>query len=679
MLFSINGFLETLFELLPTGVGRFLEVRMFSEGEGDKVVQSNWYDTQDVEFSLSTVGHETVFGNKRKFGCFVGYNLRDRERGTKDSVTRLTAVYADVDIYKTDHTLEDLQLAVAKSPLKPTLVISSGGGAQLVWILRNVESNKELWRRAQVGVAEFFKELGSDGAVVTDESRVLRIPGTFNWKTGEPRPCDLLGINKSVTLHEIVEAYPVDDDVFEKKVGRLGMVPEEIDSGGGAEHEGRNTTLFKYGCLFREKGFKGAVIEAAIYAANQEHCNPPLDDEEVARILDSVMKYERGDKVDEIADVESSREGLLRSFGRLRDEVKGRPDEIIYGVNRREVSMVQAQPNVGKSTLMLNIAVSLACGRQFFDLVPGGAPRRVAYMDGENSSFFLKADLEVMTESLTPAEQRLINENLSIIVDHEINEADPKLSNKAHFDLILSELKAFDPDLIVVDTVASWFELRNENDNSEVERVVGTACRRLAKQCDSAVIILHHVGKTKEEKTFSPMYKGRGASAFQAFTRTIINLDPVLNASAEHTEGATTISFSKCKSRAPMRAKTLYVNRAIRWFGLEPWNLLPEQNEVAVDEAVSLLADASRRPGGFTATDFGTYCALSGVQKTDAQQRAILDWAIREDYLIKSQYLHYPGLRLTRYIKERESDAIKNVVEGNGPPGSGETAAAGGS
>lgn len=326
--------------------------------------------------------------------------------------------------------------------------------------------------------------------------------------------------------------------------------------------------------------------------------------------------------------------------------------------------MVQAQPDVGKSTTFLNVAVSLACGRQFHNIVTNSEPRRVAYLDGENSEYFLNSDLKVMAASLTEREQRMVRENLSLMVDFDLADQEPKLTNKDHFEIILDELVRFDPDIIIIDTVASWFELKNENDNSEVEKKVGTVCKRIAKKCNAAVVILHHAGKSKDEKTFSAMYKGRGASAFQAFARTIINLDAVVDALGEQQDGAVDISYTKCKSKPKLRSQRFYVNRSIRWLTSEPWSLVPEQTDVAEREAAELLANClDGKPGGITFSEFGTYCNSNGIQKTEAQMRAILDWAVREDFLIRTGYIHYPGIRLTRFQKERLNGTIGNNSE----------------
>lgn len=56
----------------------------------------------------------------------------------------------------------------------------------------------------------------------------------------------------------------------------------------------RNSTLFRLGCAMRHWGASPAAVRAALQADNAERCDPPLDEREVARIAESVMRYQPG-------------------------------------------------------------------------------------------------------------------------------------------------------------------------------------------------------------------------------------------------------------------------------------------------------------------------------------------------------------------------------------------------
>lgn len=65
-------------------------------------------------------------------------------------------------------------------------------------------------------------------------------------------------------------------------------MPKEISKGG------RNKTLMRYGCSMQGKGYEDDLVASAIIGANVARCKPPLDDEEVQGIIESVLNYNKG-------------------------------------------------------------------------------------------------------------------------------------------------------------------------------------------------------------------------------------------------------------------------------------------------------------------------------------------------------------------------------------------------
>ena len=57
----------------------------------------------------------------------------------------------------------------------------------------------------------------------------------------------------------------------------------------------RNSTLCSLAGTMRAKGFSPEAIEVALLRENEERCSPPLDDDEVRKIAESVGKYPAGD------------------------------------------------------------------------------------------------------------------------------------------------------------------------------------------------------------------------------------------------------------------------------------------------------------------------------------------------------------------------------------------------
>jgi len=105
----------------------------------------------------------------------LGENARDR---TKESVAAIRHVYLDLD-EGGDEALRRL-LARADLPRPSYVLDTSPGKHQVVWKVEGFSQEQaEALQRA------LSREAGADVAV-TDSSRVLRLPGFYNRKYGEP-------------------------------------------------------------------------------------------------------------------------------------------------------------------------------------------------------------------------------------------------------------------------------------------------------------------------------------------------------------------------------------------------------------------------------------------------------------------------------------------------------------
>lgn len=96
---------------------------------------------------------------------------------------------------------------------RPTLVVMSGGGLHVYWTLSRPLTTEE-WKPRARALAEATKALGlkCDTAVTVDAARILRVPDTFNLKTGAKRPVRIIGSTTAddCTIEQIdnaLEAY----------------------------------------------------------------------------------------------------------------------------------------------------------------------------------------------------------------------------------------------------------------------------------------------------------------------------------------------------------------------------------------------------------------------------------------------------------------------------------------
>ncbi len=215
------------------------------------------------------------------------------------------------------------------------------------------------------------------------------------------------------------------------------------------------------------------------------------------------------------------------TFGELEKlEIKPR-DEIIRGLGRTENGLLNAVTNVGKSTLIRNMALSLVTGRELLPLVISGKKYRVCIIDTEDTITFLRSDIRKMMTDFSELEKQLVRENLYLICDVSFGDEFLQLNKTDHFVSLVETIKNFKTDIVFVDTISSSFAIRDENNNGEIKENVMKPLKRLAILTNTALMATHHIGKSKLEDgaTKEIAHRGRGASAFSDLSRVVFNLD----------------------------------------------------------------------------------------------------------------------------------------------------------
>lgn len=110
----------------------------------------------------------------------------------------LKAHFIDLDIYKTKFTKEQILMQLDadyfnKSIPRPNLIIDSGRGLYLIWLINSVPSKAlPLWKAVEEYLYNQLKQFGADRQAL-DPTRILRVPGSIN--------------SKSNTEVEIIEQY----------------------------------------------------------------------------------------------------------------------------------------------------------------------------------------------------------------------------------------------------------------------------------------------------------------------------------------------------------------------------------------------------------------------------------------------------------------------------------------
>ncbi|MCP3964432.1 MAG: hypothetical protein GY719_41925 [bacterium] len=173
-------------------------------------------NTRDVYFGVCLQNLEAALG--------IAQALRPRAtkrmvRGSADSATLLGALWADIDIAGPGHSRTDLppDLAAALGvlaavALKPSIIIDSGGGLHVYWLLREpwILATPEDRARARALVARLqaaLRAAAQEHGWWVDETsslaQLLRVPGTINHKESLSRDVTALQFPLGAQLDEV--------------------------------------------------------------------------------------------------------------------------------------------------------------------------------------------------------------------------------------------------------------------------------------------------------------------------------------------------------------------------------------------------------------------------------------------------------------------------------------------
>ena len=130
---------------------------------------------------------------------YAGVAPRARRDGTRDGIERAHVLWADLG------DAGAVRAAERFSP-PPSMIVTSGseGCAHAYWVLWPPASPGEVERANR----RLAYHLGAD-LRATDAPRILRPPGTFNWKQGWPVPVELVKVDYAIhTVADVVGHLP---------------------------------------------------------------------------------------------------------------------------------------------------------------------------------------------------------------------------------------------------------------------------------------------------------------------------------------------------------------------------------------------------------------------------------------------------------------------------------------
>lgn len=188
--FTRKDFLEALFAEYYREHRGFILVK--SVKRGDPKMSTRYFPNIDI---LA----KEHYGEERD--VYFGICPRERMKAEKEHVHYLVALWADLDIGSEGH--EDKKIyfpgpqeaarAIRSFPRAPSIIVESGRGAHLYWLLRDVVEIEDQ-EQVEAVIEKISEHLQCDTTSSLDG--VLRLPETVNTKiAGKPVNCDVKFIN----------------------------------------------------------------------------------------------------------------------------------------------------------------------------------------------------------------------------------------------------------------------------------------------------------------------------------------------------------------------------------------------------------------------------------------------------------------------------------------------------
>lgn len=165
---------------------------------------------------------------------------------------------------------------------------------------------------------------------------------------------------------------------------------------------------------------------------------------------------------------------------------------------RSSLALLAGDSGAGKTSLAVQLALSVAAGVKFLDFEVGQCP--VLFLEAEGSRDEFRKRVVTCIRSLG------LLENLPIYF-HSLG---TMLSIESEDDDLLKMIRATEAGLVVLDTVGLFHD-GEENSATEWKRSVLKPLRRLIGLTETAFLAIHHFGKPVEGKTSRHLIRGTSA------------------------------------------------------------------------------------------------------------------------------------------------------------------------
>jgi hypothetical protein len=478
---------------------------------------------------------------------------------TKANIWRVPGPHADLDFKDLelgDNPTATVTRQLGKSPWAPRPRVLTGGGMHGYWRCATPVGPEDFDQLEQC-MRVLAYHFGADPSVV-EVSRLMRLPGSVNWKYGEPRPVvQALAGNASIDIwdEEVGAGEPVLErldgpeapgaNAFEAYAAAAIPAPVDVEARlaamdwhGAGDTSVHATQLSVTASLINAGLSRDEAIEHVLAATMQKPFANGWNAKAERRTLEGMCDtwlaktaQPNGPTVDRHLREDPRPNGEHPSQTRpawhltplyLREEESMPSREWLYGNHyvRKFMSCTIGSSGLGKSSLAIVEALAMATGRNLLG-VDVEEPLRVWYHNGEDPMEEIERRFLAATkyygisnddigERLFVTSGRDIDLKLAVTQLHKV-----VIDIKAAAQLKV-EIRERKVDVAIFDPLTSM-HLIDENDNVAMG-ALATLFGEIANDTDSAVELIHHSRKLAPKETVT-IEHARGASSLIAATR----------------------------------------------------------------------------------------------------------------------------------------------------------------
>lgn len=179
----MKRFLNTLFQTISED--KFIELRCIPLNKGQGAPIQYFFTKNEIDSLISMA--EALDKSKSYHICTGVLPRNQRNSGLANNVSCMQALWVDIDAKAV--SLNDLYASIEKFEIAPTIIVASGHGYHCYWVLTEAVSLD------MTQIKEIASKLHkiTDADKTFDASRVLRLPGTTNYKNmAQPQLCRIL-------------------------------------------------------------------------------------------------------------------------------------------------------------------------------------------------------------------------------------------------------------------------------------------------------------------------------------------------------------------------------------------------------------------------------------------------------------------------------------------------------